>query len=56
MTEQDIKAALVKAMDQDVPDPEAQAAVAGVVARAAFNLERIATALEGLIRSVDRKG
>jgi hypothetical protein len=48
MTEQEIKAALIKAMDPDVPDAEAQAAVAAVVAHAACSLERIATALERL--------
>jgi hypothetical protein len=48
MTEQEIKAAMVKAMDPDVPDAEAQAVVAGIVAHAAHNLERIATALERL--------
>lgn len=54
MTEQEIKAALVKAMDPDVPDVEAQAAVAGVVAHVACNLERIATTLERIAGTIDR--
>jgi hypothetical protein len=33
-------------MDPDVPDTEAQAAVAGVVAHVACSLDRIATTLE----------
>jgi hypothetical protein len=48
MTEQEIKAAIVKAMDDNVSDDAAKAAFAGVLAHAAFNLERIAVALERL--------
>lgn len=48
MTEQEIKATIIKAMDDNVSDDVAKAAFAGVLAHVAHNLERIATALEGV--------
>ncbi|UEM17326.1 hypothetical protein J4G43_025690 [Bradyrhizobium barranii subsp. barranii] len=41
-----VKAAIVKAMDENVSDDEARAAFAGVLAHVADNLERSAIALE----------
>lgn len=53
MTEQEIKATIVKAMDENVSDDEAKAAFAGVLAHVAHNVERIAIALERLATPID---
>jgi hypothetical protein len=48
MDEQEIKALMVKAMDDDTTDEEAKAAFAGVLANVAINVKRIADALDRL--------
>lgn len=52
MTEQDIKATILKAMDDGCSEAEAKAAFAGVLAHVAHNVERIAVALERLASPV----
>lgn len=52
MTEAEIKATIIKAMDDEVSDAEAKVAFAGVLAHVAHNVERIATALERLTGGV----